>query len=153
LVATAARVLLPSASGNGCLDKLPGRRRYCRDAKAADLRETYEDRPDLGATIREVQKVFQENVFPKMKVRWDSYPDHSGHKITPGCFRCHDGQHVSKSGKVISRDCNLCHVIVAQGPGTETDGFTADGLAFQHPEDIEEEWQTERCDSCHTGSP
>jgi len=123
------------------------------EAIAAGLRETYEDRSDLDATILEVQQVFKRSVFPEMKVRWDVYPDHSGHRTTPGCFRCHDGQHVSESGKVISRDCDLCHVIVAQGPGTEVEGFATGGLEFQHPEDIEEEWKTERCDSCHTGAP
>lgn len=123
------------------------------DAIAAGLRETYEGRPDLETTIEEVQEIYKRNFFPEMKVRWDAYPDHIGHKITPGCFRCHDGQHVSESGDVIRNDCNTCHVILAQGPGTDPDGFTAHGVEYKHPEDIEGEWKTERCDTCHTGSP
>ena len=117
------------------------------------LRKKCEGAPNLDSAIEEVQRIYQRNFFPEMKVRWDAYPDHSGHKITPGCFRCHDGQHVSESGEVIRRDCEICHVIIAQGPGTEPDGFTPHGLEFEHPEDIDDEWKTERCDTCHTGAP
>jgi len=117
------------------------------------LRETYEGRPDLDATVQAVQNIYRRNMFPDMNVRWDAYPDHSAHKITPGCFRCHDGHHVSESGEVIRRDCEICHTILAQGPGLDPDGFTPHGVEFKHPEDIDGEWKTERCDTCHTGSP
>ena len=123
------------------------------DAITAGLRETYADRSDLETTILQVQQIYKRNLFPEMKVRWDAYPDNAGHKITPGCFRCHDGQHVSESGAVVRRDCEICHIIIAQGPGLDPDGFVPKGMEFKHPEDIEEEWKTERCDSCHTGSP
>ena len=117
------------------------------------LRQEYDSQPGLEQAIRTVQTIYQQNFFPEMKVRWTEYPDHIGHKITPGCFRCHDGKHVSDSGKRIRKDCNICHTILAQGSGTDLAGLTPRGLEFEHPEDIDGEWQTERCDSCHTGSP
>lgn len=119
------------------------------------LTETYPDHPSRDAAIAVVQDVFRKNFFPEMKVSWKSYPDHIGHKITAGCFRCHDGKHVSDSGAVIRNDCNLCHTIIAQGPGTAESlkDWTSEGLEFQHPEDIDGEWQTVRCDLCHTGEP
>jgi hypothetical protein len=88
-----------------------------------------------------------------MKVRWDEYPEHIGHKISPGCFRCHDGKHDSESGQAIRNDCGICHTILAQGPGTELKALTTAGLEFEHPEDIGDEWKNERCDTCHTGAP
>lgn len=64
--------------------------------------------------------IYSWNVFPHMNVRWDTYPDHSGHppirarQDAPGCFRCHNGQHQTGEGERISRSCDLCHTILAQ---------------------------------------
>lgn len=65
--------------------------------------------------------VFSWNVFPHMRVRWDTYPDHSGHppvrsrEDAPGCFRCHNRQHKTAEGERISRSCDLCHTVLAHG--------------------------------------
>jgi hypothetical protein len=61
--------------------------------------------------VSTVQALYQRNVFPAMKVGWGSYPNNIGHTAFPGCFRCHDDNHKSKSGKVISQDCSLCHTM------------------------------------------
>ena len=64
--------------------------------------------------------VYSGNVFPHMKVRWDTYPDHSGHpparsrEDAPGCFRCHNRRHQNAEGERISRSCDLCHTVLAQ---------------------------------------
>ena len=49
-----------------------------------------------------------------MKVDWRTHPNNIGHFHTPGCFRCHDGQHVGADGKVIPKGCNTCHTVQAQ---------------------------------------
>jgi nitrate/TMAO reductase-like tetraheme cytochrome c subunit len=57
------------------------------------------------------------NVFPQMKVTWNTYPDHIGHTQSPGCFRCHDNKHVAKVGDAeekISKKCSTCHNVVAE---------------------------------------
>ena len=118
-----------------------------------ELRAKYAGDPRLDATIRELQALYSSNFFPEMNVRWSEYPNHVGHRISPGCFRCHDGKHVSDSGKRISKDCTICHTILAQGPGKVLAEFTSTGLPFKHPEDVGDDWKTERCDTCHTGSP
>jgi len=118
-----------------------------------ELRVKYPGDARVDTAIREVQTLYSGNFFPEMKVRWDEYPNHIGHKITAGCFRCHDGEHVSDSGKRISKDCNTCHTILAQGPGKELAEFASAGLEFKHPEDIGDDWKSARCDTCHTGSP
>jgi nitrate/TMAO reductase-like tetraheme cytochrome c subunit len=54
------------------------------------------------------------NVFPQMKVTWDTYPNHLGHKQSPGCFRCHDKKHVTDGGEKISKSCDNCHALLAE---------------------------------------
>jgi cytochrome c2 len=55
--------------------------------------------------------LFERNIFPEMKVSWGTYPNNLGHTVFPGCFRCHDDNHRTEDGKVISQDCGLCHTI------------------------------------------
>ena len=52
------------------------------------------------------------NVWPEMKVTWGTYKGHLGHQHESegyGCFRCHDEEHKTSSGKTISQSCDLCH--------------------------------------------
>ena len=107
----------------------------------------------MEKAIATVQRIYSQNIFPEMKVSWEEYPDHIGHMITPGCFRCHNGDHQNEQGKTISRDCDSCHTIIAQGPGRDITSINTGGLPFKHPEDIEEEWKDSRCDDCHAGVP
>ena len=39
--------------------------------------------------------------------------DHRGHEESPGCFRCHAGDHVTATGETITADCRVCHTILA----------------------------------------
>ncbi|MFH0908852.1 MAG: NapC/NirT family cytochrome c [bacterium] len=120
----------------------------------ASLRKEFPDAdPRVDKAITQIQRIYSENFFPEMKVNWRQYPDHIGHMISPGCFRCHDGQHVSEDGKVIRKDCNICHTIIAQGKGTKIDTVSTGGVEFEHPEDVGEEWKDERCNECHDGMP
>lgn len=95
---------------------------------------------------------FQKNCFPEMRVRWDKYPNNIGHVEFDGCFRCHDDKHVSEDGKKISKDCNLCHSIIAQGEPQKLEAARVnEQLNFKHPIDIGDEWKTGLCTDCHTG--
>ncbi|MCP5062976.1 MAG: cytochrome C [Ignavibacteriae bacterium] len=121
------------------------------------IREFYnENYPDLDSNliitaIDGITKEYQKNIFPEMKVRWDVYSDNIGHLEFNGCFRCHDDNHVSESGKTISKDCNLCHTIIGQGSPENFEVTTLDKtLEFLHPEDLDEdEWKDELCIECH----
>ena len=54
--------------------------------------------------------VYSQNIFPSMKVTWETHPNHIGHMTYPGCFRCHDGDHSTTDGKAsITQDCAACH--------------------------------------------
>jgi hypothetical protein len=48
-----------------------------------------------------------------MKLTWGNYPNNVGHTDFPGCFRCHDDQHVSAKGSSVTQDCNSCHQMLA----------------------------------------
>lgn len=71
------------------------------------------DRGKVDAAARRLVALYDRNVYPDMKVTWGTYPNNIGHMAYPGCFRCHDGSHVSKDGKTLSNDCSLCHNILA----------------------------------------
>ncbi len=105
----------------------------------------------ISQTIQSVIRIYQTNFFPKMKVSWKEYPDNIGHHIFPGCFRCHDEKHKTNDGKVLSRDCTICHAIVEQGPPDSMEKNT-DGLPFRHPDGDDESWKELNCFDCHTGN-
>ena len=107
--------------------------------------------PDLERSIASVKQLFSTNIFPEMKVSWRDFPDHIGHLTTPGCFRCHDGNHETDEGEVLSRDCNICHTIVAQERKDGARFVSLDAVEYVHPEDIDEEWKETNCSDCHEG--
>ncbi len=69
---------------------------------------------ELKRSIAGVQKAYTENVFPAMKIGWQTYASNIGHTYAQGCFRCHDEEHESEDGATISMDCETCHTILAE---------------------------------------
>jgi hypothetical protein len=67
----------------------------------------------LDAQPAVVQMMHSANVYPKLNISWGTYPNNIGHDRFPGCFRCHDDQHKTKSGDAIPQDCGACHELVA----------------------------------------
>ena len=65
----------------------------------------------LDWTVDVVQDIYRYTTFPDMKLTWDTYADNSGHTDFPGCFRCHDGQHLNAQGDAIALSCGTCHSI------------------------------------------
>ncbi len=105
--------------------------------------EVYAQRKgQIDAAIAEVQKVYERNCFPYMKVDWHTHPDNIGHMYYSGCFRCHDGKHVSQDGRVISQACETCHIFL--------DGSRLQGTTFDHPINLES-ISGMLCDTCHSG--
>jgi hypothetical protein len=84
-----------------------------------------------------------------MNADWKHFPDNISHVYTPGCFRCHDGNHISDDGKVISNDCNSCHKIISQTDNTGNTRVDLNGLKFQHPVDLGESIENHLCTDCH----
>ena len=125
---------------------------------ASGIQDFYEKKyPDVAKAkqleirnaVAEVQQIYSRTTFPDMKLNWQTHPNNLGHFYAPGCFRCHDGQHVSADGRVISKDCNQCHTVLSENNGTIT-AAAAPTPAFQHPVDIGDLTQVS-CSDCHTG--
>ena len=104
---------------------------------------------EIRNAIEEVQQVFRRTTFPEMKLNWQTHPNNLGHFYFNGCFRCHDGQHVSAEGRVVSKDCTICHTLVGQEEGG-TSIAAAPKLSFQHPVDLGDLTQV-NCSDCHNG--
>lgn len=109
-----------------------------------------DQRKSITETINQLTQIFNRNYFPEMGVSWKKYPMQIGHMFAPGCFRCHDGLHKSDQGKVISKDCNLCHIITSQQYENETATFSPTGLEFKHPIEIGKALNQMNCSDCHT---
>jgi len=112
-----------------------------------ELAKTKQD--TIAKAVAEVQKIYSRNYFPEMHVSWKKFPDNIGHMYYPGCFRCHDGKHVSGDGKVLSRDCNVCHTILAQQFEKEGLRMSLTGVDYKHPVDIGNAWKEMNCSDCH----
>jgi nitrate/TMAO reductase-like tetraheme cytochrome c subunit len=105
----------------------------------------------VDTAIDELQRVYRENYFPTMGVNWRAFPDNRGHLYAPGCFRCHNGNHVSDDGSVLSRDCQLCHTLVVQETASDGRLTAISGVPYRHPVDIGEMWKEMSCSDCHGG--
>jgi len=119
---------------------------------ANSLREAYPDPAQANPIINEVQAIYRQNFFPEVKVDWRTYPDFVGHKNWNGCFRCHDGKHLTADGKmsIKASDCKSCHLILAQGSGEALEQINAKGHDFIH---IDAPYAEFSCVDCHTGGP
>lgn len=68
----------------------------------------------VKAAADQLVTIYSQNVFPFMKVEWGTHPNNIGHMNYPGCFRCHDGDHNTKTGNAsITNDCSACHNLLA----------------------------------------
>lgn len=102
----------------------------------------------LESTIKSINYIYQNNYFPEMNANWKQHPNNIGHLYSPGCFRCHDGRHVSNRGKVISKDCNACHTIIYQAaPGQQPQ--VGQDIPFIHPGGEDKPYRTRNCADCH----
>ena len=73
----------------------------------------------ITAAGQELGRIYKRNIYPRLNITWNTYPNHIGHRQTSvGCFRCHDDEHTSTSTgkkKTIPQDCDVCHEVLAEG--------------------------------------
>ena len=128
--------------------------------KAATAPEFKAAEQKFNAAMREILLAasFREKGFS-----WKSFPKHTGHTDTPGCFRCHDGKHFNDKGEVIRLQCTLCHampqVTREGGKGSvasllpekagekQPESHQRPNFMRTHSDDVSEE-----CEACH-GTP
>lgn len=111
--------------------------------------ETKRDAVDRA--IAALQRTYENNYDPVMKVSWRNFPNNRGHRQAPGCFRCHDGNHVSDDGTVLSKDCGLCHLLlehqISEQKGDKSAVIRV--RKYPHPVDIGDSYLTMNCSDCH----
>lgn len=146
-------------------------RRYATEAEAAQaiaavadyykstLPDVYNNRQaDVQQAIAGLQTIFDQTTFPFMNVTWESHPNNIGHKTFPGCFRCHDGKHLSADNQAIRLECNICHSIPEVAlPGQEMPALSALPAAAEPESHRRTTWLAEHrfqfdatCAGCHT---
>ena len=121
-------------------------------------KEEYPDLVEVMSTEIEdavdvITGIYNNNFFPEMKVSWREYPDNIGHWIYPGCFRCHDGKHVSEDGRTIRRNCEICHTMPESSPSTHWAEAIPAGEEWDswHPWDLKYQHAEMNCNVCHDG--
>ena len=108
----------------------------------------------IASAIRALQAAYGNNYDPHMKVSWKNFPSNQGHMSSPGCFRCHDGNHRSDDGVVLSADCNTCHLLVGrvdEPRAAKADRAVLELMKNPHPAEIGDAWKQAPCHSCHGG--
>src|SRR5262249_53764342 len=99
------------ASNEEAAQKIPAAIRDYYGQPTLGIGPARSDEIDLAA--RTLSTIYNENVFPDLKVTWSTYTNNLGHTNSLGCFRCHDEAHTSPDQKTITQDCGTCHQIVA----------------------------------------
>lgn len=131
-------------------EALAGIRKFVMDFYKNTYPQIAKDKAkQVEAAINQLCKIYKENYFPEMGVSWKAFPNNLDHIHSDGCFRCHDDKHVSDTGKVIKKDCNVCHTILSQPGPDGKPSVSATGQEFRHPVDIGDMWKTTPCKECH----
>ena len=94
-----------------------------REAISLELTKYYADNyaelaaeraEDIAAAATVLGDIYSVNVFPQMQVWWNTYPVHIGHQNSEGCYRCHGKRLRTAEREQISRDCDVCHTVLAE---------------------------------------
>ncbi len=77
--------------------------------------ELFDERSDdISQAANVLGNIYTVNVFPQMEVWWNTYPEHIGHERSDGCYRCHGRRLRTEDRETISRDCDICHTVLAE---------------------------------------
>lgn len=66
---------------------------------------------EISEAVQVLIDIYDQSVFPEQKLDWTTHSDNLGHINDPGCFRCHDGKHLTGTEEAIRLECNVCHSI------------------------------------------
>lgn len=111
---------------------------------------------EVQRAVEALQNTYHQIVFPTMDVSWGTHPNNLGHKDWPGCFRCHDGKHISAQKTSIRLHCNICHTIPAVVQGDEPPPRVSLARQGEPASHLGTNWMHEHrtvfdttCQSCH----
>lgn len=97
--------------------------------------------------------------YPEQELSWKTHPNNIGHRDSPGCFRCHDGQHFSDGGEVIRLECNVCHSIPTVVRANDIEPKISLATGIEPSSHLDSTWITRHhnafdatCANCHDTS-
>ncbi len=110
----------------------------------------------VDAAVDEVLALYQKKVYETMEPSWGMHPNNLGHSESAGCFRCHDGKHLTPQGESIRIECNLCHSIPVKSPEDGSSPALALQESFQPESHVDSNWISRHrfefdstCEGCH----
>lgn len=113
----------------------------------------------VADAISILETLYRESNYPEQELSWSTHPDNIGHRDSPGCFRCHDGQHFSAGGEVIRLECNLCHSIPQVVRPGEIEPMLPLTTGIEPSSHLDSTWISRHhtvfdatCTNCHTTS-
>ena len=104
---------------------------------------------DVDRAVEAVTGIWTRSVFPAMKVDWRTYASHIGHRNWPGCFRCHDGEHVMEDGTPITTECVACHTMPVRGSLMPLGAMPPTSDQGWHPWELAGRHASLPCTKCH----
>ncbi|MFN2188812.1 MAG: c-type cytochrome domain-containing protein, partial [Candidatus Promineifilaceae bacterium] len=129
------------------------------------LKQTYADEyPEIYAAkqgevilaMDTLTDIYEQIAYPDQELDWTTHPDNLGHKDSPGCFRCHDGKHLSSTGEAVRLECNLCHSIPVISDDTVLETDIVVGRGPEPPSHTHTDWIAlhgkavdSSCSACH----
>lgn len=144
----------PYTQEQEAMDGIAGLKNYYQQQRA----DFYAQNSGLvDSAILAIQEAYKRTNFPDQKVNWETHPNNLAHKDSPGCFRCHDGKHLTSSNQSIRLECNICHSIpVVSSPdefitnieisgGPEPDSHQDSNWINLHRNQFDES-----CSACHS---
>jgi nitrate/TMAO reductase-like tetraheme cytochrome c subunit len=90
------------------LDAIAGLSSFYNTEESAYYKQNAET---VDQAVLAIQDAWKRTNFIDQKMDWTTHPDNMAHKDTPGCFRCHDGKHMTSENVAIRLECNICHSI------------------------------------------
>ncbi len=115
----------------------------------------------ITKAITVLQDNYKLSAFTDQKMFWNTHPNNIGHDNSAGCFRCHDGKHLTSDGEAIRLECNLCHSIPVITKADEIVTNIELNRSVEPPSHLNTNWITihnsvfdATCQACHTvGNP
>jgi hypothetical protein len=105
-------------------------------------------RKTISYLARQIVAVVLCFVGLRVRAQATEHPVPLGEK--PDQAKCIEFQHISSDGKVIPKDCNTCHTVLAQLESGTPLIRHEEGIPFEHPVDLGDLTQVTYSD-CHTG--
>jgi len=131
------------------------------DFYAENYPDIYDEREDeIQEAAISLQEMYDQMAFHEQSLDWTTHADNLGHKDFPGCFRCHDGKHLSGDEEAIRLECNLCHSVPVERDNSSLVTSLEVGRGPEPPSHTHSSWITlhgkvldSSCAACHEPGP